>query len=557
MAEDLAARLRNAASDPFRFDEMLDHWNAAFQEGGCNPVTADVELAADQALIEIAAREDSELIGVRLRQLIHTLPHAALAVRADGMITSMNEVAMKRTPIGPGDSVDDLPFQLENAEPLSGLVRWALDRRNSEGEVQLKRAIAESDGRLATLAILPSIPNEAEPSALVFVIDPVWRAEVEVLLARAFQLTAAESAVLMAFLDGKSMADIAAARETSVVTVRTQFQRLMEKTGAHSQAELMRNTLAISTFFQDLEPVSEVAGHPHRKRFDVMRPGGRSLDVTLSGDMRGLPVVMLSTLRIHTFPNWDEAKLADAGILVIHVWRQGHGNSDPLPIDAELARRMADDLVAPLDQLGIARCPVACFEASLVDAMRMAHHTGNRITRIMSFSSFLPLNLRRMEAIRIPWAIAMTRAAQTSPRLLRMIIIAGNKAWQAMGARRFARMQLKASPADLRTVDLPGVVECLQRALLSSISQGLDENCRTMYDAFGNWEDELRNCPLPIEMVHGDEDACTKIDDVRWLAENIFQHVSVTGVPDAGYMLPYGHPEALIDCVRSAHAETE
>lgn len=556
MAEEFAEKLREAASDPFRFDEMLDHWNAAFAEGDPNPVTADVEQAADQALIDIAAREDSDLIGPRLRQLIHRLPHTALVVSFDGRITAMNEVAMKRTLVGPGDRVDDLPYQLEAAEPISAVIRRMLEGRNSAGEVHLQRAILNENDRSATLAILPSLATEAEPHALVFLIDPQWRVEVEAMVARAFQLTAAESAVLMAFIDGKSLADIARDRDTTLVTVRTQFQRLMEKTGAHSQAELMRNTLAISTFFQDMAPVAEVAGHPYRKQFTILRPGGRSLDVTLAGDMHGLPVAMLSTLRLHTFPSWYEETLAEEGILAIHVWRQGRGGSDPLPIGPDLAKRMADDLIAPLDQLGVKHCPLVCCDDATVDGLRMVQYTGERISRILNFATFLPLRLRDTDRLRIPWAIAMSRAAQTSPLLLRMIIIAGNKAWQAMGARKFARMQLRKSASDLATLDLPGVADCLQSALLSSLSQGLDENCRTLYDAFGDWTEDLESCPVPVEMIHGTDDPCTPIEEARRVTQEIYPHITLIEVSDAGYMLPYGHPEALIERVKVAHAMT-
>ena len=54
MTEVLADRLREAAVDPFRFDEMLHHWNEAFSTANENPVTADVEQAADKALLDLS-----------------------------------------------------------------------------------------------------------------------------------------------------------------------------------------------------------------------------------------------------------------------------------------------------------------------------------------------------------------------------------------------------------------------------------------------------------------------------------------------------------------------
>ncbi|MEM9343115.1 MAG: sigma factor-like helix-turn-helix DNA-binding protein [Pseudomonadota bacterium] len=364
-------RLREVADDPLRFDDLLEDWNSAFTKGGRSPVTPEMERVADDTLIQIAAREQGELISGRLHQLLHGLPHAALVVDDAGVIDGMNATAMRRTVLGPGDSIDELDYALETAEPISRVLLRTLKGRNSDGEVALIRAIHTQADRSATLAIVPSLKSGASPQALVFLIDPEWRSEVEALVARAYQLTEAEIAVLMAFLDGHSTAEIAELRGTSVVTVRTQFQRLMEKSGAHTQAELMRNTLAISQFFQDIAPITATARHPHRKSFDIMRPGGRSLDVTLAGDMKGLPVLLLSTLSRHTFPDWYERELAKNGILAIHLWRQGQGGSDPLPAGSDLVRGMADDLLAPLDQLGIERCPMICFDASMVDGLRM------------------------------------------------------------------------------------------------------------------------------------------------------------------------------------------
>lgn len=97
------------------------------------------------------------------------------------------------------------------------------------------------------------------------------------------------------------MKEIALQRGRSHATVRTQFQTIMGKSGASTQAELMRYTIAVSQFFIDLHPVTEVARHPYRKKFDMFRPGGRSVDVTLSGDLSGGLVVYIPDMTQVTF----------------------------------------------------------------------------------------------------------------------------------------------------------------------------------------------------------------------------------------------------------------
>jgi DNA-binding CsgD family transcriptional regulator len=58
------------------------------------------------------------------------------------------------------------------------------------------------------------------------------------LLLALFDLTAAEADVANAIALGKSIADIASARQTSLETVRNQLKRVLVKTGCHRQADL-------------------------------------------------------------------------------------------------------------------------------------------------------------------------------------------------------------------------------------------------------------------------------------------------------------------------------
>ncbi|AZO07755.1 LuxR family transcriptional regulator [Mesorhizobium sp. M3A.F.Ca.ET.080.04.2.1] len=60
-----------------------------------------------------------------------------------------------------------------------------------------------------------------------------------------FDLTAAEAAVARDLVNGKTIADIAEARQVSKNTVRVQVKSVFEKTGVHRQADLVRMLLNI------------------------------------------------------------------------------------------------------------------------------------------------------------------------------------------------------------------------------------------------------------------------------------------------------------------------
>ena len=90
---------------------------------------------------------------------------------------------------------------------------------------------------------------------------------------------------------------------------------------------------------------------------------------------------------------------------------------------------------------------------------------------------------------------------------------------------------------------------------MESIAQGVDENCRTLSDSFGDWAQDLENACLPIEMIHGDDDPCVPLEDIRHLTEELFPDISLIEVKDAGFFLSYRHPQVLIDRLKAAHRQ--
>lgn len=242
--KDVENSLLNMASDPFGFTDLVDAWNAVFdgEEGeNIKPNTFDGVL--NETLQTITREGAGDTIGTRVRQMVNALPHMAFVVRSDGLIAAMNDAALSRMAVDPGENVDRIGYLLESGESLTDLIVRSTDRRNSVADVMMKRALHEQSERSATLAIVPSF-EDGLARALVFVIDPVWRDEVEAVVSRAYGLTEAELEVLMAFLDGHPLRSIAEQRGRSHTTVRTQFQAIMNKAGARSQAELMRNNMS-------------------------------------------------------------------------------------------------------------------------------------------------------------------------------------------------------------------------------------------------------------------------------------------------------------------------
>jgi DNA-binding CsgD family transcriptional regulator len=133
-------------------------------------------------------------------------------------------------------------------------VLTAIDSRN---QPKLRRAIRapeqdakslrfETDDKRVTVATVLPLSNSPravskELHAAIFVHSrPSFDEGLASALATTFGLTAAEGRVLSALLEGLSLSDIAMRYQISINTVRSQLQRLFEKTDTRRQSDLIR-----------------------------------------------------------------------------------------------------------------------------------------------------------------------------------------------------------------------------------------------------------------------------------------------------------------------------
>ena len=551
--EDVAKTLREAAQDPFRFDDLVDKWNAVFdQEDAVDPIDAQLSDAVDETFHVIADEGAIDAVEPRLRQILNTLPHSAFVVRSDGIVAAMNEAAIARLPFDPGDPVDNLVYALDRGEALSDAIRAALDRRNSS-EVLMRRAVHVETDRSATIAIVATSDSN-EKRALVFVIDPQWRKEVETLLGRAFELTDAETGVLMTFLDGHGLKEIARQRGTSHATVRTQFQTIMSKTGSRTQAELMRNTIAVSQFFTDIGQVADVARHPNRRRFDMLRAGGRSVDVTLAGDLSGKLVIAIAEGTLFTHPAQVEQAFKDAGICMVSICRPGFGRTDPADSERDYLECFAEDVLALADQLGQQKFVLMGHNMSSVYAYGLASILAPRLHSLFVKSTLVPAPYLDAQRVRSPWAKALMRGVNGSSRMYKIMVYSAIRAWKVMGSRRMLLMQLRGYQPDEDLAKQPFVYNEYDAAMKMSQAQGPEHAVRSFLFAKEDWSHWVSECPVPIHVVQGQHDPSSDPATVTDFANRHSEQITLHRIPNAGYLTFITHTRTMIDLLECAFA---
>lgn len=546
--EKLRDAIRTSAADPLAFEEFLEAWNGYFQ----SEISAvhDLEEDAQTALATIAKGGEHGLAGLQITRMLHAFPTPAIVVRSDARILEQNAAALEALHVDPGDSIDLLPLSLVGGAALSDVVGQMFDRRNDPVDVRFLRAVYVPDDRSVTLAMVSNQERQAA-TALVFVIDPRWQSNVDALLAQAFGLTSAESAVLLAFMQGDDLQQIAETRGRSLKTVRTQMQTIMSKAGVSTQAELMRNALAVSQFQNDIQQVAVVAKHPHRKHLNILRAGGRSVEVGLAGDLAGDLVVFVPDTTLFMFQPEIEAAFARAGLCVATVSRPGFGATDPAP-EGTFDATMAADIVAVQDQLGHSSSVLMAHSTSSGYAYRLGGLIPDRLKQIVLLSTLVPLPYLTPHLTTAPWAQALMRGAAASPRLFRLMVVAGAKAWKIMGSRRFVAMQMSANADDVSLGTSPAALEEIDAAMMACHAQGIDHGSRDLVIATSDWRNWAQACKAPVTLFHGTLDPVASIDAVRAFAADFPDQVRVVEIKDAGFMVYLSHTDALIAELKAA-----
>jgi pimeloyl-ACP methyl ester carboxylesterase len=539
-ASPLARLLLEAALDPDRFEALLHAWNEEIDPEAGRPGPEGLTEAADSALAALSVPDGR---GNRFGDLIAHFSQPTFLVGRRGEVQAMNAESYRRTDMPLGAPVDDLPWALDGAEPLSAAVARLLVPRNAPPEIVVRRAVERETGRAVTLALLP-VSAGADASALLFAIESArGGGPGERLMSRAYDLTAAETEILSAFLDGAGLDEIAARRGRSLATVRTRMRELMAKTDARSQPELTRLALSQGEFARTVEAAADEAGHPHRRRASILAP---------SGCLTGRPLVFLSTMTRHLLPASVEARLAAAGLLALHVGRPGFGGTDAVPEGGDPVAMLAADLAGLLAQLGASRAPVAAFDAAAHDAVRLAGQAPAQVSEVVLLSPALPPEYLRRYRSGAPWAEAMLRVSRARPTAFRTLLRTGIRAWTLLGSRRFARIRLSRLASDLAQTGEAAVMVELDRSVREAVRQGIDATARDLAVSMSDWSDAIRACPVPIRVVQGCDDPVVDPRAVRDLARDMPDRVSSTPIAGAGCLALQSHPDAVIAALAEA-----
>lgn len=191
-------------------------------------------------------------VGATLREIVEQMEQPVLFVAGDGRLVDANPAARTALAQPAGWLAEHGgTVTVRQAQRWQALSSWlpALQRQGRPDASSLTLDLLDAAGGSATLEVVPIQAALADtvarhPAAAICTLKPGVRDRAQA-LRNVYGLTAAEARVAQQLADGRTLAEIAAATEVSLSTVRTQLAAVRGKLGVRRQAEVVLAVLAL------------------------------------------------------------------------------------------------------------------------------------------------------------------------------------------------------------------------------------------------------------------------------------------------------------------------
>lgn len=545
----LLSMLGRAGKDPHSHHEWVCGWRKVYDELSEIPDASlgfsEIENAAIGSISNVQVSDNHAHLSCEVRRMLNTFKHPAFLVESDGHISAQNAMVGVTYDLNMGDKISDLPVTLKLSESVEDVVKQVTSSRFAKGDAVFKQALSRGSTHELTLAIIKSKQGE-RAAALVFIISSQFSVKAAKLVQNNYKLTTAECQILISFVEGYSLKEIADVRARSYATVRTQFNSLMTKMGAHNQAALLRTALSLSDFNTEVEKLSTVLAHPFRRAANIMREGGRMVDVCFCGDPAGTPLLHIPTAAANRFNSNVEEALFKSGLYLITVCPPAHGLTDPEPSGVDRRQCKAEDIEAVLDMLNIDNCPVMVTSAGTYGAFDLAASLPERISQILLVAASPPGTYWSQYGTGAPWVDAIFRVDEKFTAVRRIVGAANLKALVTVGSKQYHKIQLAGNSKDVETVMKPENVVELEYALESATSFGMGSILEDIRVLFTDYSEKISSSGCKVSIIHGEKDPMFPIEAMRSFQADYPDRVDLVEIQDAGFTVLLSHTEEVV-----------
>lgn len=481
----------------------------------------------------------------RVSKIFYALNNSAIVCDSKGKLLLANQKAGQNIGLSAGMLLDDTDITLLEpdfeGEKLSAL--FGRPAKSHDLNLCRYRRSKQDHGIVAIMML----DNQQPTRWLLVFMDTPWNRDAQELLATKFDLTNAEVEIIKAFAVGTPLKQIASERKRSYVTVRNQFHSILAKTGCPSQASLLRLLFGTNYLFSSISLLSNHEQETVGKPIELMRPGGRFLDVQLFGDFEGTPIIWLPSVFGFPVTPTIVQSLKKRKLLMIGVACPGLGKTSPMRDQDDLHECMASDIVAILDSMSIDSCVFTGRASASRSLVKLSKLIPERMSEIFSVNSLVPFPYVKQNSIASHYTRALLTASKLSPTITTLILGTGAKLMYRNGVAAFFNKLYKHSPRDQSVTTESEVIKSIEDGVEFITRQGLSAGVKYMIDGFDDWRSEAEEAGKKITLIHGDMDPQVPIEACRKFVADYPDTLELDVIEGGGGLLNYTHFDAIFD----------
>lgn len=492
-----------------------------------------------------------------VQELVEGQRHCALAFDNKGDLAAANQAACQMLGLMPKPSIEQLP--IDGVSRAS--IRDLLSQVRASGIPQPLVVRDTMDRPLVLLAT-----DAGQGIVMANAVSGHWTKITERLLCEGFGITTTELTLLRGVYEGLSLRDIAEQRSRSLATVRTQLKAVKQKTGAHTQSELIRLVTGL-VFASNSGEQQVLESHAAPRIDNLPRPSGTRKKIALKDkreiyyddigppDSNRVVVFLHGMLDGPMLPVHFAKTLTAAHIRCLCIHRPGYGDSTKYSSNEHLGELFAADLEQFLDVLKLENVCILGHMSGGVLANIAASLLPARVRTVVNINAGVPILHRQQFDSMTPRQRVMALTARYAPRALPLMIRAGIALLDNGGERKFTRALHRHSPRDHRLTQREDVFAQLAKGYRFAIAQGHHAFQRESVLVTSNWDKYVESIECPVTYLHGAHDGVVSIVSVREFAARHPQ-VKLVECPEYGQLMLYGHPEEIASAAMAALQET-
>ena len=571
----LVDQIYDIALDPSALDTFIEAWNGAGMDAKSARKTIEDIDTFDMTFSTHLKRADTflklnEEDNPALDEMLTPFENfAAMIIDQSMRIVVCNAGTSQSFDLYDGDPLSKLNTSTETHDLLSEALN-SLFKSKTKPDRLLKLEVGPN--RLQTMfqiRRLAETAKDGQPLALIVTTQYHWQPALGQTLEEVFGLTSTEQVVVRALVEGRDAKTIAAERNKSEGTVRSQIKSILAKMNASSQSEIIRLVISLRdvTFGNSERPIEPVisSANPSSdwlesevwKPFQTLTlPDGRRLDYHDMGPITGAPV--LYSHMGYGLVRWSRPMINLAfkhGLRIICPIRAGYGQSSNIDPKEDVLASTSDDTLLLLNHLGIDRLPYLTQGNDLIFAADFAAKNPKIISEIIGICARPSLPGDRHYSGMGKWHRFFLSTAKHAPHLLNFAAKAAVSMARRIGILEMYRQMNISSPADLSILEDENLLPVLRangEIAINKTTSAAQAYAMEVLKTESDWSEIMfKTREIPTWFMNGLEDPSL---DMATIAEyrEYFPWIQIDVVKNAGQMLIFQRYEDLIPKVANS-----